>query len=154
MEAEQLSRAVNLRLPDLNLGAEKLSQNPKFAKLLLHLADRVDLTGLSLSVKGQQEKAGGQLRNQKRDWLRSEALERVLQEMVTEHHVTRWESPASREDRQFFQTLEQSQVVAVSCRWLDTREEKEEKEEEEAQSCPPLLGLERNHLLDLLPDAR
>ncbi|XP_067881978.1 HAUS augmin-like complex subunit 4 [Heterodontus francisci] len=144
---EQLSRAVNQRLPDFNLGAKDLAQNPKFTKLLMLLTDHLDRTGLSLTVKRDLEKARRELRKQKQEWLRAEALQRILNEMVTEYHINRWENPVRPGDRQFFETLEQCQVLARCCRQLDARES------ERADAGPPLLGLERQHLQDLLPEA-
>ncbi|XP_078394262.1 HAUS augmin-like complex subunit 4, partial [Cetorhinus maximus] len=143
---EQLSRAVNYRLPDLNLGSRELGLNPKFAKMLLLLTEHMDRTGLSLTVKRDLEKAKSDLRKEKREWLRAEALLRVLDEMPTEHHVKRWESGAGPEDRQFFETLEQCLVLGRCCRRLDTRET------DRGDGGLPLLDLGRHHLQELLPE--
>ncbi|XP_072350689.1 HAUS augmin-like complex subunit 4 [Scyliorhinus torazame] len=140
----ELSRQVNQRLPELNLGARELSQNPKFANLLLLLADHMDQTGLSLTVKRDLEKARGELRRQRREWLRAELLQRALDEMLTDVHVKRWES-LGPEDRQFFETLEQCQTLGRCCRRLDTRETGE------GDARPPLLGLQRQNLQDCSP---
>ncbi|XP_041036895.1 HAUS augmin-like complex subunit 4 [Carcharodon carcharias] len=143
---EQLSRAVNYRLPDLNLGSRELALNPKFTKMLLLLTEHLDRTGLSLTVKRDLEKASSELRNQKREWLSAEALLRVLDEMPMEHHVKRWESGSGHGDRQFFETLEKCLVLGRCCRRLDTRETVR------GDGGPPLLDLRTHHLQELLPE--
>ncbi|XP_078064540.1 uncharacterized protein LOC144490707 [Mustelus asterias] len=92
--------AVNQLLPDMNLSPRELSQSPKLAKLLLLLTERMDQSGLSLTVKRDLAKTQRELRKQRQEWLRIEALQRILDEMLTEYHAKRWGEGVSSEDQQ------------------------------------------------------
>eukprot|EP00061_Rhincodon_typus_P006774 g27765.t1 len=73
-------------------------------------------------------------------------MQRVLNEILMEYHVNRWENGVSSEDQQFFETLERCLLLGKCCRRLDAGER------EMDDSGVQLLGLQREHLQDLLPE--
>ncbi|XP_048449478.1 HAUS augmin-like complex subunit 4 [Rhincodon typus] len=94
----------------------------------------------------QPPQARRELRREKQEWLSAELMQRVLNEILMEYHVNRWENGVSSEDQQFFETLERCLLLGKCCRRLDAGER------EMDDSGVQLLGLQREHLQDLLPE--
>ncbi|XP_062916149.1 HAUS augmin-like complex subunit 4 isoform X2 [Mobula hypostoma] len=139
---------VSQCVPHLNLSAKELASHPKFSRLLLSLTDRLDRTGLSLSLKRDLERASGDLRARRWQWLAAEALERTVEELAAERHAAHAEKAPNREDQQFLETLEQCWALGRCRRGLDMRTELTEDPQ------PPLLGLRKDHLNELQPGTK
>ncbi|XP_004609745.2 HAUS augmin-like complex subunit 4 [Sorex araneus] len=139
---EILQQVCSKQLPPCNLSEEDLLQNPHFSKLLLGLSQHVDESGLSLTLAKEQAQAWKELRLHKTAWLRSEILQRVVQELLVDYYVKSQDTHFTSEDRKFHEVLEQRLLVTELTRLLDPSQEKER---------PPLLGLQRADLLELTP---
>lgn len=137
---EILQQVCSKQLPPCNLSEEDLLQNPHFSKLLLSLSQHVDESGLSLSLATEQAQAWKEIRLHKTAWLRSEILQRVIQELLVDYAQTLDTNLAS-EDRKFYEILEQRLLVTDLTRLVGPGQEK----------TPPLLGLRRADLLGLMP---
>uniref|UniRef100_A0AC11C082 HAUS augmin like complex subunit 4 n=1 Tax=Ovis aries TaxID=9940 RepID=A0AC11C082_SHEEP len=121
---------------------EDLLQNPHFSQLLLSLSQHVDESGLSLTLAKEQAQAWKEVRLHKTTWLRSEILHRVIQELLVDYYVKTQDTDLTSEDRKFHETLEQRLLVTELTRLLGPSQERE---------VPPLLGLEKADLLELMP---
>ncbi|KAF3830295.1 hypothetical protein GH733_004114 [Mirounga leonina] len=130
------------QLPPCNLSEEDLLQNPHFSKLLLGLSQHMDESGLSLTLAKEQAQAWKEVRLHKATWLRSEILQRVIQELLVDYYVKTQDTNLTSEDKKFHETLEQRLLVTELTRLLGPSQERE---------MPPLLGLEKADLLELMP---
>ncbi|KAG8509407.1 HAUS augmin-like complex subunit 4, partial [Galemys pyrenaicus] len=130
------------QLPPCNLSEEDLLQNPHFSKLLLSLSQHVDESGLSLTLAKEQAQAWKEVRLHKTTWLRSEILQRVIQELLIDYYVKAQDTNLTSEDKKFHETLEQRLLVTELTQLLGPSRERE---------TPPLLGLEKADLLELMP---
>ncbi|XP_007949435.1 HAUS augmin-like complex subunit 4 [Orycteropus afer afer] len=139
---EVLQQACNKQLPPCNLNEEDLLQNPYFGNLLLNLSQHVDESGLSLTLAKEQAQAWKEVRLHKTAWLRSEILQRVIQELLVDYYVKIQDTSLTSEDKKFHETLEQRLLVTELTRLLGPAQEKE---------MPSLLGLEKADLLELMP---
>ncbi|CAB1318535.1 unnamed protein product [Coregonus sp. 'balchen'] len=126
--------SVLASFPLCQLTEEDLTQNPLFCKLLATLSQHVDLTGLTVTMKRELEKAERDLQTQRLSWLRSESMYRLLQEMIQENCVRKHHSTVAPEDDTFYKTVEQCLVVAQCVRQLDPSATT-------SQDQPPVLGL-------------
>ncbi|MEE6516077.1 hypothetical protein FKM82_025292, partial [Ascaphus truei] len=136
--------AVSSQLPSLRLEESDLQQNPQFSKLLVEVCQHVDPSGGSASLSRELEEARRELRLQRKVWLRSEVIHRLVQEMLLDLHVRKQEGTLSEEESKF-QAVLQRCVSVSDCSCLLT-----------SQGASPfypmsLLGLEKQNLLELLP---
>uniref|UniRef100_A0A7N5J9M4 HAUS augmin like complex subunit 4 n=1 Tax=Ailuropoda melanoleuca TaxID=9646 RepID=A0A7N5J9M4_AILME len=88
------------------------------------------------------KKAWKEVRLHKTTWLRSEILQRVIQELLVDYYVKTQDTNLTSEDKKFHETLEQRLLVTELTRLLGPSRERE---------MPPLLGLEKADLLELMP---
>ncbi|XP_008838118.1 HAUS augmin-like complex subunit 4 [Nannospalax galili] len=139
-----LQQVFSRQFPPCNLSEEDLLQNPHFSKLLLSLSQHVDESGLSLTLAKQQAQAWNEVRLHKTAWLRSEILQRVIQELLVDYYVKAQDTNLTSEDKKFYETLEQRLLVTELTQLLGPSQEKE---------IPPLLGLEKADLLELMPSS-
>uniref|UniRef100_A0A7N5KM74 HAUS augmin like complex subunit 4 n=1 Tax=Ailuropoda melanoleuca TaxID=9646 RepID=A0A7N5KM74_AILME len=139
---EILQKVCSKQLPPCNLSEEDLLQNPHFSKLLLGLSQHMDESGLSLTLAKEQAQAWKEVRLHKTTWLRSEILQRVIQELLVDYYVKTQDTNLTSEDKKFHETLEQRLLVTELTRLLGPSRERE---------MPPLLGLEKADLLELMP---
>ncbi|OWK09328.1 HAUS4, partial [Cervus elaphus hippelaphus] len=126
----------------LEKGWKYYNKNPHFSQLLLSLSQHVDESGLSLTLAKEQARAWKDVRLHKTTWLRSEILQRVIQELLVDYYVKAQDTDLTSEDRKFHETLEQRLLVTELTRLLGPSQERE---------VPPLLGLEKADLLELMP---
>ncbi|XP_012880783.1 PREDICTED: HAUS augmin-like complex subunit 4 [Dipodomys ordii] len=138
---EILQQVCSKQLPPCNLSEEDLLQNPYFSKLLLSLSQHVDESGLSLKLAKEQAQVWKKVRLHKTTWLRSEVLQRVIQELLVEYYV-KTQGTNLTEDKKFHETLEQRLLVTELTQLLGSSQEREK---------PSLLGLEKTDLLELMP---
>lgn len=139
---EILQQVCSRQLPPFNLTEEDLLQNPHFSKLLLSLSQHMDESGLSLSLAKEQAQAWKEVRLHKTTWLRSEILQRVIQELLVDYYVKIQDTNLTSEDKKFHETLEQQLLVTQLTQLLGPSQER---------VMPPLLGLEKADLLELMP---
>lgn len=139
---EILQQVCSRRLPPCNLSEEDLLQNPHFSKLLLSLSQHVDESGLGRSLAKEQAQAWKEVRLHKTTWLRSEILQRVIQELLLDYYVKIQDTNVTSEDKKFHETLEQQLLVTQLTQLLGPSQER---------VMPPLLGLEKADLLELIP---
>lgn len=139
---EILQQVCSKQFPPCNLREEDLLQNPYFSKLLLSLSQHMDESGLSLLLAKEQAQAWKEIRLHKTTWLRSEILQRVIQELLVDYYVKTQDTNLTSEDKKFHETLEQRLLVTELTHLLGPSQEKE---------IPPLLGLEKADLLELMP---
>ncbi|XP_072480700.1 HAUS augmin-like complex subunit 4 isoform X2 [Notamacropus eugenii] len=139
---ELLQQVCSKQLPPCNLTEEDLLQNPHFSKLLLSVSQYMDESGLSTTLAEEQAEAWKEVRLQKTAWLRSEILQRLIQEMLVNYYVKTQDTNLTPEDKKFHESLEQRLLVTELTRLLDPNQKKE---------MPPLLGLEKSDLLELMP---
>uniref|UniRef100_A0A671DKW4 Ajuba LIM protein n=1 Tax=Rhinolophus ferrumequinum TaxID=59479 RepID=A0A671DKW4_RHIFE len=99
---EILQQVCSKQLPPCNLHEEDLLQNPHFSKLLLSLSQHVDESGLSLSLAKEQAQAWKEVRLHKTTWLRSEILQRVIQELLVDYYVKTQDTDVTSEDKKDF----------------------------------------------------
>lgn len=139
---EILQQVCSKQLPPCNLSEEDLLRNPHFGKLLLGLSQHMDESGLSLTLAKEQAQAWKEVRLHKTIWLRSEILQRVIQELLVDYYVKTQDTNLTLDDKKFHETLEQRLLVTELTRLLGPSRERE---------MPPLLGLEKADLLELMP---
>uniref|UniRef100_A0ABI7XTY5 HAUS augmin like complex subunit 4 n=4 Tax=Felidae TaxID=9681 RepID=A0ABI7XTY5_FELCA len=99
---EILQQVCSKQLPPCNLSEKDLLQNPHFSKLLLSLAQHVDESGLSLTLAKEQAQAWKEVRLHKTTWLRSEILQRVIQELLVDYYVKTQDTNLTSEDKKDF----------------------------------------------------
>ncbi|KAM8782619.1 HAUS augmin-like complex subunit 4 isoform 1-T1 [Rhynchonycteris naso] len=139
---DTLQKVCSKQLPPCNLNEEDLLQNPHFSKLLLSLSQHVDKSGLSLFLAKELAQAWKEVRLYKTTWLRSEILQRVIQELLGDYYVKIQDTDLTSEDKKFHETLERRLLVTELTQLLGHNQERE---------MPPLLGLEKVDLLELMP---
>uniref|UniRef100_A0A5F8GBL0 HAUS augmin like complex subunit 4 n=1 Tax=Monodelphis domestica TaxID=13616 RepID=A0A5F8GBL0_MONDO len=96
---ELLQQVCSKQLPPCNLTEEDLLQNPHFSKLLLNLSQYMDESGLSTTLAEKQAEAWKEVRLQKTAWLRSEILQRLIQEMLVDYYVKTQDTNLTPEDK-------------------------------------------------------
>uniref|UniRef100_A0A8C6ULP7 HAUS augmin-like complex, subunit 4 n=1 Tax=Neogobius melanostomus TaxID=47308 RepID=A0A8C6ULP7_9GOBI len=136
-KGDTLHQQVLASFPLCDLTEEDLSQNPQFCKLLVTLAQHVDSTGLTLSLKTELDKAEQKLQSHRRNWLRSQGLFQALKEMIQEHCVRKHYST-------FYETMEKCLLVVQCVRMLDPSSTTDKEQ-------PNILGLEPQQVLQLMP---
>uniref|UniRef100_A0A7N4UZD3 HAUS augmin like complex subunit 4 n=1 Tax=Sarcophilus harrisii TaxID=9305 RepID=A0A7N4UZD3_SARHA len=99
---ELLQQVCSKQLPPCNLTEEDLLQNPHFSKLLLSLSQYMDESGLSTTLAEEQAEAWKEVRLQKTAWLRSEILQRLIQEMLVDYYVKTQDTNLTPEDKKDF----------------------------------------------------
>ncbi|VTJ66199.1 Hypothetical predicted protein [Marmota monax] len=99
---EILQQVCSKQFPPCNLREEDLLQNPYFSKLLLSLSQHMDESGLSLLLAKEQAQAWKEIRLRKTTWLRSEILQRVIQELLVDYYVKTQDTNLTSEDKKDF----------------------------------------------------
>ncbi|XP_045381776.1 HAUS augmin-like complex subunit 4 isoform X2 [Lemur catta] len=99
---EILQQVCSKQLPPCNLSEKDLLQNPYFGKLLLSLSQHVDESGLSLTLAKEQAQAWKEVRLHKTTWLRSEILQRIIQELLVDYYVKTQDTSLTSEDKKDF----------------------------------------------------
>ncbi|XP_071463855.1 HAUS augmin-like complex subunit 4 isoform X2 [Marmota flaviventris] len=99
---EILQQVCSKQFPPCNLREEDLLQNPYFSKLLLSLSQHMDESGLSLLLAKEQAQAWKEIRLHKTTWLRSEILQRVIQELLVDYYVKTQDTNLTSEDKKDF----------------------------------------------------
>ncbi|XP_042333503.1 HAUS augmin-like complex subunit 4 [Sceloporus undulatus] len=127
------------RLPPCSLTDDDLAAHPSLANLLIGLTKHMDSSGLSVNLAQQMEEAKKELQLQRANWLKWEALQRLLREAIRELGT----GPLTQ-DRKFLEVLEQQLLIAELKRMLDVDPSLQGTQ-------PSLLGLEASHVLELLP---
>ncbi|XP_040276217.1 HAUS augmin-like complex subunit 4 [Bufo bufo] len=133
---------VNGCLPMLQLEEEDLERNPQFSKLLLELCQILEPSGASARLCREVEKAQRELRLQRKVWLRSEVIHRLIQEILMDLRVKKQEGTITDEENKFHDGLQQCLLVSECSHLLPSESE---------PGSVPLLGLENEDLHDLLP---
>ncbi|KAH0626189.1 hypothetical protein JD844_001022 [Phrynosoma platyrhinos] len=137
---ELLQQGHGNRLPPCSLTDEDLAAYPNLANLLLGLTKHMDSSGLSVNLVQQMEEAKKELQLRRANWLKWEALQRLLQEALRELGT----GPTPTQNKKFLEVLEQQLLIAELKRMLDV--------EPSMQGTQlSLLGLEASHVLELLP---
>ncbi|XP_004864247.1 HAUS augmin-like complex subunit 4 [Heterocephalus glaber] len=139
---EIVQQVCSRQFPPCNLSEEDLLQNPYFSKLLLSLSKHVDESGLSFFLAKEQAEAWKEVRLHKTTWLRFEILQRVIQELLVDYYLKNQDTNLTFEDKKFLETLEHRLLVTELTQILGPTQESE---------MPPLLGLEKADLLELMP---
>ncbi|XP_008583509.1 PREDICTED: HAUS augmin-like complex subunit 4 isoform X1 [Galeopterus variegatus] len=139
---EILQHACSKQLPPCNLREEDLLQRLYLSKLLLSLSQHADGSGLSLTLAKEQAQAWKEVRLHKTTWLRSEILQRVIQKLLVDYYVKTQNTNLTSDNKTFHETLEQWLLV-TELTWLVSPSQERE--------MPPLLGLEKVDLLELMP---
>uniref|UniRef100_A0A8C7BW43 HAUS augmin like complex subunit 4 n=1 Tax=Neovison vison TaxID=452646 RepID=A0A8C7BW43_NEOVI len=99
---EILQQVCSKQLPPCNLSEEDLLRNPHFGKLLLGLSQHIDESGLSLTLAKEQAQAWKEVRLHKTIWLRSEILQRVIQELLVDYYVKTQDTNLTLDDKKDF----------------------------------------------------
>nr|XP_033778950.1 HAUS augmin-like complex subunit 4 [Geotrypetes seraphini]XP_033778951.1 HAUS augmin-like complex subunit 4 [Geotrypetes seraphini] len=133
------------RLPPCQVAEEDLSRNPQFTKLLLEVSQHIDESGLSVLLRKELDEAEKELRLQKKAWLRSEVIDRLIREMLLEYRVKLREPGLNPEDQKFYESLEQCLLVSECSQMLDP------PGAVTVEDQPPLLGLNAQDLQGYLP---
>ncbi|KAM4808784.1 HAUS augmin-like complex subunit 4 isoform 2-T3 [Rhinophrynus dorsalis] len=132
------------RLSMLQLDEEDLERNTQFSKLLLELCQILEPSGGSVSLIRELEEVQRELRLQRKVWLRSEVIHRLVQEMLLDLQVRKQEGSLSEEERKFQDGLQQCILVSECSRLLTS-------DSVSPSESVSLLGLDKQDLLDLLP---
>ncbi|XP_053556556.1 HAUS augmin-like complex subunit 4 isoform X2 [Bombina bombina] len=140
----QTLQYVNSRLPNIPLEEDDLEKNPQFCKLLLELCQVMEPSGGSVTLSRELEEAQRELRLQRKVWLRSEVIHRLVQEMLLDFQVAKQEGGLNEEDIKFLEGLKQCILVSECSRLLNT-------DCMSPNESVSLLGLEKKDLLEFLP---
>ncbi|XP_077170029.1 HAUS augmin-like complex subunit 4 [Paroedura picta] len=127
------------RLPPCSLTDEDLAVYPGLANLLISLTKHMDSSGLSNNLAQQLEAARKELHRSRTNWLKWEALHRILQEALRDLG-----SGLATQEKKFLEVLEQQLLVGELRRILDFGPSAQDVQ-------PSLLGLVPSDLLELLP---
>ncbi|XP_075685046.1 HAUS augmin-like complex subunit 4 [Rhinoderma darwinii] len=133
---------VNGCLPMLQLEEEDLEGNPQFSKLLLELCQILEPSGASARLCQELEEAQRELRLQRKVWLRSEVIHRLIQEILIDLQVKKQQGTITDEEHKFHDGLQQCLLVSECSHLLTSNSE---------PGSVPLLGLETQDLHGLLP---
>ncbi|KAG8455445.1 hypothetical protein GDO86_001576 [Hymenochirus boettgeri] len=133
---------VNSRLSMLQLDEEDLERNALFGKLLLELCQILDPSGGNANLNREFEETQRELLLQRKTWMKSEVIYRLVQEMLLEFQIRKQEGSLNEEEKKFQGGLHQCMLVSECSRLLAT---------DSASDSTSLLGLERQDLLDQLP---
>uniref|UniRef100_T1DKZ2 HAUS augmin-like complex subunit 4-like protein n=2 Tax=Crotalus TaxID=8728 RepID=T1DKZ2_CROHD len=139
VDANFLQQGCRNQLPPCSLAVEDLSAYPGLANLLTDLKKHIDPSGMSIALAQPLEEARKELEMHRVNWLKWEALHRLLREALLELGA----DPAPH-DKQFLETLEQQLLVAELRRMLDL-------DSSLPNARPSVLGLQPGHLTDYLP---
>uniref|UniRef100_A0A5F9CBY0 HAUS augmin like complex subunit 4 n=1 Tax=Oryctolagus cuniculus TaxID=9986 RepID=A0A5F9CBY0_RABIT len=96
---EMLHQVCSKQFPPCNLSEEDLLQNPHFSRLLLSLSERMDESGLCLTLAEEQAQAWKEVRVHRTTWLRSEILQRIIQELLVDYYVKTQDTNLTSEDK-------------------------------------------------------
>ncbi|XP_073656763.1 HAUS augmin-like complex subunit 4 isoform X8 [Tursiops truncatus] len=110
---EILQQVCSKQLPPCNLSEEDLLQNPHFSKLLLSVSQHMDESGLSLTLAKEQAQAWKEVRLHKTTWLRSEILQRVIQELLVDYYVKTQDRNLTSEDKKDFMWMRARLLLEV-----------------------------------------
>ncbi|AWP00803.1 putative HAUS augmin-like complex subunit 4 [Scophthalmus maximus] len=146
-KGDSLHQQVLASFPLCDMTEEDLTRNPQFCKLLATLAQHVDQTGLTVSLKSEMDKAEKKLQSQRCYWLRSESLHRGLQEMIQDFCVRRHHITVPPDQNMFHETLEKCLLVAQCVRQLDPSTTTN-------QDQPSVLGLNAQQVMELMPSEK
>ncbi|XP_039997071.1 HAUS augmin-like complex subunit 4 [Xiphias gladius] len=146
-KGDSLRQQVLASFPLCDMTEEDLTRNPQFCKLLATLAQHVDQTGLTVSLKTELDKAEQKLQSQRRHWLRSESLHRGLQEMIQDHCVRKHHATVPPDQNMFYETMEKCLLVAQCVRQLDPSSTTN-------QDQPSVLGLNTKQVMELMPSEK
>ncbi|KAM6450249.1 HAUS augmin-like complex subunit 4 isoform 2-T2 [Liasis olivaceus] len=139
VDGKFLQQGWRSQLPPCSLTDEDLSAYPGLANLLMVLTKRMDSSGMSIALAQPLEEATKELQMHRANWLKWEALQRLLQEALLELGA----DPAPQ-DKKFLETLEQQLLVVELKRVLDLDSSLQ-------NSRPSVLGLEPANLTEFLP---
>lgn len=143
-KGDSLHQQVLASFPLCDVTEDDLTQNPQFCKLLATLTQYVDKTGLTLPLKTDLDKAEQKLQSKRRQWLRSESLNRGLQEMIQDHSVKKHHTTVPPDQNMFYETMEKCLLVAKCVKQLDPSSTTN-------QDQPSVLGLTSQHIMELKP---
>lgn len=143
-KGDNLHQQVLASFPLCDLAEKDLTQNPQLCKLFATLTQHVNRTGLTPKLKAELEREEQKLQIQRRRWLRSESLHRLLQEMIQEHCVRRHSATVPPDQNMFSETMEQCLLVAQCARQLDPSATS-------VQEQPSVLGLDPQQVMELMP---
>ncbi|XP_034425152.1 HAUS augmin-like complex subunit 4 [Hippoglossus hippoglossus] len=143
-KGDGLHQQVLASFPLCDMAEEDLTRNPLFCKLLATLAQHVDQTGLTVSLRSELDKAEQKLQSQRRHWLRSESLHRGLQEMIQDCSVRKHHTTVPPDQTMFHETMEKCLLVAQCVRQLDPSTTTN-------QDQPSILGLNTQQVMELMP---
>ncbi|KAM4710225.1 HAUS augmin-like complex subunit 4 [Discoglossus pictus] len=132
------------RLPILQLEEEDLEKSPQFCKLLLELCQAIEPSGGSVHLCRELEEVRRDLRLQRKVWLRSEIIYKLVQEILLELQVKKQEGALTEEDSKFHDVLHKCMLVSECCRLLVA-------DPSSPSDSVTLLGLEEKNLLEFLP---
>ncbi|XP_022607995.1 HAUS augmin-like complex subunit 4 isoform X1 [Seriola dumerili] len=144
---DSLHQQVLSSFPLCDMTEEDLTQNPQLCKLLATLAQHVDQTGLTVSLKTELDKAEQKLQSQRRHWLRSESLHKGLQEMIQDHCVRKHHATVPPDQNMFYETMEKCVLVAQCVRQLDPSSATN-------QDQPSVLSLNTQQVMELMPSEK
>ncbi|KAG7497316.1 HAUS augmin-like complex subunit 4 [Solea senegalensis] len=144
---DSLHQQVLASFPLSDMTEEDLIRNPQLCKLLATLAQHVDQTGLTVSLKSELDKAEQKLQTQRRHWLHSESLYRGLQEMIQDCCVRKHHTTVPPDQTMFCETVDKCLLVAQCVRMLDPSSSIN-------QDQPSVLGLNPQQVLELMPSEK
>ncbi|XP_029310854.1 HAUS augmin-like complex subunit 4 [Cottoperca gobio] len=146
-KGDSLHQQVLASFPLCDITEEDLTQNPQFCKLLATLTQHVDQHGLTVPLKTELEKAEQKLQSQRRHWLRSESLNKGLQEMIQDHCVRKHHATVPPDQNMFYETMEKCLLVAQCITQLDPSSTTN-------QDQPSVLGLNPQQMMELMPSEK
>ncbi|XP_034532454.1 HAUS augmin-like complex subunit 4 [Notolabrus celidotus] len=143
-KGDSLHQQVLASFPLCDITEDDLTQNPQLCKLLATLSQHVDRTGLTAPLKTELDKAEQKLQNQRRHWLRSESLNKGLQEMIQDHCIRKHHATIPPDQNMFYETMEKCLLVSQCIRQLDPSSTTH-------QDQPSILGLSTQQVMELMP---
>lgn len=146
-KGDSLHQQVLASFPLCDMTEEDLIQSPQFCKLLATLAQHVDRTGLTVTLKTELDKVEQKLQSQRRHWLRSESLHRGLQEMIQDHCVRKHHTTVPPDQNMFYETMAKCLLVVQCTRLLDPSSSTN-------QDQPYVLGLNPQQVMELMPSEK
>ncbi|XP_058039503.1 HAUS augmin-like complex subunit 4 [Ahaetulla prasina] len=139
MAASEAVDDCRSRLPLCSMTDDDLSAYPGLANLLMGLKKHIDPSGMTIALAQPLEEARKELQMHRANWLKWEAVHRLLQEALL-----KLAADPSLQDKKFLETLEQQLLVVELKRMLD-------RHSSPPNARPSVLGLESRHLTEFLP---